>query len=110
MLKRLDRWQRDQALHGYGEPLLVKALDKIPFWHNKLTKLISKTRHSIDNIRDLYYKLDQIDPMLKIGIRPHEHYATATAAYLLWFYCGKTTTAGDYEECPFCDYRAFVDV
>lgn len=53
MLKRLGRWQRDQALHGNGAPLLINALDEIQVWFEKLAELIWTTRNSIDAIRKL---------------------------------------------------------
>lgn len=53
ILKRLGRWQRDQALSGNGAPLPINALDEIQLWFEKLAELILNTRNSIDAIRKL---------------------------------------------------------
>lgn len=53
ILKRLGRWQRDQALSGNGAPLPLNTLDEIQNWFEKLAELIWTTRTSIDAIRKL---------------------------------------------------------
>lgn len=53
ILKRLGRWQRDQALSGNGAPLPINTLDEIQNWFEKLAEFIWTTRTSIDAIRKL---------------------------------------------------------
>lgn len=66
ILKRLGRWQRDQALSGNGAPLPINALDEIQLWFEKLAELILATRNSIDAIR----KLNSIFNM-NMNVDPH---------------------------------------
>lgn len=48
ILKRLRKWNRDQALADNGAPLNAKTLDEIQSWFEKLADIIWTTRCSIE--------------------------------------------------------------
>lgn len=51
ILKRLGKWQRDQALAGNGAPFPNTTLDDIQLWFEKLAELIWSTRNLVDKFR-----------------------------------------------------------
>lgn len=53
ILKRLSKWNRDQALAGNGAPLNTNTLDEIQSWYEKLAHIIWNTRCSIEATREL---------------------------------------------------------
>lgn len=53
ILKRLGKWQRDQALAGNGAPLNGNTLDEIQSWFEKLAEIIWTTRCSIEATREI---------------------------------------------------------
>lgn len=53
VVKRLRKWQRDQALSGNGAPLNRNTLDEIQSWFQKLAEIIWTTRCSIAATREI---------------------------------------------------------
>lgn len=53
ILKRLSKWNRDQALAGNGAPLNTNTLDEIQSWFEKLAEIIWPTRCSIEAAREI---------------------------------------------------------
>lgn len=53
IVKRLGRWQREQAFIGNGAKFQTNALDHIQEWYKKLAKLIWTTQSSCGDIRKL---------------------------------------------------------
>lgn len=60
ILKRLGKWQRNQALAGNGAPLSTSGLDEIQMWFEKLAELIWSTRNLIEKFRviNFNYKIN----------------------------------------------------
>lgn len=52
ILKRLGKWQRDQALSGNGSPVLMSTLDEIQVWFEKLAECIWNTRNLVDKMKN----------------------------------------------------------
>ncbi|XP_037029300.1 signal transducer and activator of transcription 5A-like isoform X2 [Bradysia coprophila] len=53
ILKRLGKWQRDQALAGNGAPLNGNTLDEIQTWFEVLGEVIWNTRLCIEATREI---------------------------------------------------------
>lgn len=53
ILKRLGKWQRDQALAGNGAPLNGNTLDEIQQWFEALGEVIWNTRLCIEAAREI---------------------------------------------------------